>query len=109
MPGNGSRPPMPCKGQDLKRAKARPAVLRDKLQQDTNILLGDCVEALQKALGLHEPADLDAFAHTAFDDIYGAVCKASLPAEKKITPLLMVKLLISADKGCAGVSHGQMW
>ena len=48
-----------------------------KLHPDTNIILGDCVEALQTALGLHEEADLDAFALTAFEDIYTAVCKAS--------------------------------
>ena len=98
-----------CKGQDREQAKAKYAVLHSKLHPDTNLILGDCVEALQTALGLHEEADLEAFALNVLEDIYTAVRKASLPAEKKISPLLMVKLLTSADEGCAGVSHGQMW
>ena len=89
---------MPCEGPDLREAARKVGLLHSKLDEAANDLLTHCLEALEKALLGHNGSDVESIAFTALDDLYEAVNPASLLADRMPTPIMLVELLLTADK-----------
>ena len=99
---------MSCVEQDLRAASEKIAVLHSKLRPATNLFLGRSVEALQSALELKTHSDITAFAKTVLEDLYGAICKTILPAEKMVSPITFIELLLSPDNCTSEVRYRQI-